>query len=91
MRIQLAAKVPILDVDIRLLDEADDLDVIGGADVLHACEGAFGDKTGSMTGFRAPGDFLAFGVGDDGVGFAWCPKTKVCAQRNAYSQRHCDE
>ena len=45
MRVELATKVTIRDVDLGLVNEADDLDVGRRAHELHAGEGTLGNET----------------------------------------------
>lgn len=68
MRVELAAKIAGLDVDEALVDEADDLDVVGRAHELDSPERARRDETRAAPGLRAPRDLLALGVGDRRVG-----------------------
>lgn len=75
--VHLSSPVVRLDVDGALVHEADGLDVVGRLDPLQAGEGASGDEAGAMPGLGAPGDHLAFGVGDDGVGFGGAPNAEV--------------
>ena len=45
--VELAAGVAVEDVDLGLVDEADDLEVAGGLHELHAGDGALGDEAGA--------------------------------------------
>lgn len=81
MGIHLAAPVLGLDVDELLVEEADDLDVVGGLHELHTLEGACGDEAGAVIGRGAPRDHLAFVVSDDGVGRRGSPKAEIWARR----------
>lgn len=75
--IHLTSGVVRLDVDQGLVDMPSDLDIVGGLHELNAGEGASGDDTGATTGLSAPGDGLALGVADDGVGLGSTPQAKV--------------
>ena len=66
-----------MDVDEGLVDESDDLDVIWCFHKLDTFEGAGWDEAGAAAWFCAPGDFLAFCVGDEGVGVFWCPEAEI--------------
>lgn len=77
VRVHLSSKVLRCNVDLGLVDEADNLDVIGGAHELHTLEGVVGDQTGTTAGLGAPCDHLAFGVGHEGVGVFRGPEAEI--------------
>jgi hypothetical protein len=60
--VHLSAIVLGIDVDLGLVDEADDLNVCSGFHELYALKSAGGDETGASSGFGAPSDHLAFSV-----------------------------
>lgn len=73
MRIHLATIVSYLDIDLRLVDESDDLNVGGSFHELYALECTCGDETGPVARFGAPCDHLALCVSDDRVWIRGCP------------------
>jgi hypothetical protein len=75
--IHLATIVSRLNVDLRLVDESDDLNVGGSFHELYALECTSGDETGSSAGFGAPCDHLAFCVSDDRVRISGSPQAKI--------------
>ena len=75
--VKLSSTIVSLDVDLSLIDETDDLDVVGGLGELDTGEGTSRDEAGAVTLLRAPGDLLTLGVTDGGVGVRGCPKTEV--------------
>jgi hypothetical protein len=77
MRVQLSSEVIGLEVDEGLVDETDDLEVIGSPHKLNSLEGASGNKTSAMTGLGAPGDFFSFCVTDSGGTGGRSPKTEI--------------
>lgn len=54
--VELSSPVAGLDVDSCLVNEADDLEVVGGADELHALDSTLGDEARAMARLRAPRD-----------------------------------
>ena len=62
VRVQLAAKVVGGEVQLRLVEEGNDLEVRRGDKELHAGDGTRGNETGAAAGLRAPCDLLALGV-----------------------------
>jgi hypothetical protein len=77
VRVKLATEIAFFDVDQSLVNKSDNADIVGGLNELDALEGALGNDAGPMPGLCAPGDFLAFGIGDGRVGLGRCPETKV--------------
>ena len=77
MRIQLPALVALLDINQRLVDEPDDLQVIGGAHELDAGEGVVRYDAAAAAWLGAPCNFLALRVCDGRVGFGGCPEAEV--------------
>lgn len=75
--IELSSAVVSLEVDQRLVDETDDLKVVGSPHELNTLKSASGDQTGTMPRLGAPSDFLSFRV-TDGLGTRRrCPKAEV--------------
>jgi len=64
VRVKLATVIASLDVEQRLLNKSDNADIGGGLYELDALEGAPGNDAGPAPGLCAPGDCLAFGIGD---------------------------
>ena len=75
--VELSSTVVGLNVDLRLVDVADDLEVAGSLHELDTSERALGDDAGTAALLGAPGDFLALGVTDGGVGLGGRPDTPV--------------
>ena len=48
--VKLSSTIVSLDVDLGLIDETDDLDVVGGLGELDTGEGTRGDKTSTVGG-----------------------------------------
>jgi hypothetical protein len=77
MGVKLSSEVIGLEVDAPLVNETDDLNVVGGLHELNTPEHASGDETRAMAGLGTPGNFRLFRVGDGG-GTSWrCPETEV--------------
>ena len=77
MRVKLSSEVIGLEVDAPLVDETDDLDVVGSLHELNTPKHASGDETGAVAGLGTPGNFRLFRVGDGG-GTGWrCPEAEV--------------
>jgi hypothetical protein len=75
--VKLSSEVVGLKVDLGLVDETNDLNVVGCPHELNSLKSASGDKTRAVTGLGAPRDFLSFSV-SDGLGTIWRgPKTEV--------------
>jgi hypothetical protein len=65
------------DIDELLLDDASDLDIVGGLHELDTRDGTLGDDTGTVTRLSAPSDAFTFGVANERVGFRWTPEAEV--------------
>lgn len=76
--VKLSSTIARLDVDLRLVDEADDLDVARGLGELHAGKGASGDQARAVTLLGAPSDLLTLRVTNGGVGLHGRPQAEVC-------------
>lgn len=77
MGVKLSSTVSVLDVDLGLVDETNDLNVIGSFHVLETGQGASRDDTGTTALLGAPSNFLTLGVTDGRVGLGGCPDTPV--------------
>lgn len=77
MRVHLTSIITSKDVDLGLIDEADDLDVIGSLGVLNTLEGTSGDETSSVTGLGAPSDHDTFDVANFPTHLGGTPQAKV--------------
>ena len=77
MGVELSSTVVRLNVDLGLVDEADDLEVAGGLHVLDTGKGTSGDDAGALAGLGAPGDLETLGVSDGLVGGRGSPETEV--------------
>lgn len=75
--VELSSGVGGVNVDEVLLDEASDLDVVGGLHELETGDGTLGDDTGTISGLGAPGDTLTLDVTDEGVWFGWAPEAEI--------------
>ena len=75
--VELSSEVIRTEVDEPLVDETDDLNVVGGPHELNTLQGTSGDETSSMTGLGTPGNFLVLRFADCG-GTGWgCPEAEV--------------
>jgi len=75
--IHLTSPVIPLQVDLGLVNEANDLGVVGCAHVLNALESIVGDETSAVTRLGAPSDHFPLSVGDSRVGCGWGPKAEI--------------
>jgi hypothetical protein len=77
MRIQFSSSIVRYQIDESLVNEPNDLDVIGSSHKLNALEGTRGNGARPPARLGAPCYFLAFGVGDERI---WCgrsPKAEI--------------
>ena len=65
------------DVNLRLVDETNDLNVGRGLHELHALQRIGRDEARPTTRLRAPGDRLALGVSNDRVRLRGTPQAEV--------------
>ena len=77
VRVKFPPKVIGGEVDLGLVDKTDDLDVVWGPHELNTPESTTGDKTGPMTRFGTPGDFLLFRLADGGGTGGGCPEAEI--------------
>ena len=78
MRVQLPSIVARLEVEKRLVEERDDLEVRGRTQELNTLDRTGGDETRAASGLRAPSDFFALSVGDGGWTGWGRPDTPIC-------------
>jgi len=76
--IHFTSPVTALQVDLGLVNETNDLDVVGCAHELNTLKSIVGDEPSAVTGLGAPGDHFPFSVGDNRVGSGWGPKAEIC-------------
>ena len=77
MRIHFTSIVARGHVDRGLINETNDLNVVGGFQPLETSDGVSGNETGSVTSLSTPGHHLSFKVCDGGVWLRRGPKTEV--------------
>ena len=77
VRVHLTSIVVGLEVDEGLVDEADDLDVVGGSHKLNTSESATGDEASAMAGLGTPCDGLVLGLTNGGGTIRWTPDTEI--------------
>jgi hypothetical protein len=77
MGIKLTTEIAGLKVDLGLVDEANNLNVIGSFHELDPLESASGDEAGAAARFCTPSDFFTFRVCDEGVGLCWSPEAEI--------------
>jgi hypothetical protein len=87
-RVELAASVAGLDVDLGLVNEAGDHDVVVVLEHLRAEEGTGGDLAGAVSGLGAPRDLIALGVGDERVGRRRSPEAEVWWMAVSEGRKH---
>ena len=75
--VELSSVVVGLEVDLGLVNEADDHDVVVGGDVLDTEEGTVGDDAGAMALLGAPGDLVGLGLADGIVLLGGRPQAEV--------------
>ena len=68
VRVELAARVALGDVDLRQVADAGDLDVVRGLDKVRARDRAVGDEARAVALLDAPRDLYTLGVSDNGAG-----------------------
>lgn len=79
MGIKFTSIVSWVDVNVRLIDKANVLNVVRIIEDLKACESARRNYPGAMARLGTPCDFLALRVRDRGVWRRWSEDTKVWA------------
>ena len=81
MGVELSSVVVGLEVDLGLVNEADDHYVVVGGDVLDTEEGTVGDDACAMALLGAPGDLVGLGLADGIVLLGRRPEAEVWAWR----------
>ena len=84
MGVKLTTEVVSSQVEPRLVDERDDLEVRRCTEELNASNSTLGDQASSPAGLRAPRDLLAFGVTDSGRTSWGSPNTPVYATSSEF-------
>lgn len=64
MRVKLSSIIIASQVELCLVDVTDKLNIVRGLNDLDTRDSSFGNETGTMAVFGAPGHFLAFSVAD---------------------------
>jgi hypothetical protein len=77
MRVEFTSCVRILQVNLGLINEADNLNVVGSPHELNALEGASREDTGAVTGLGAPGNLKLLGFSNGSQSSRRSPKTEV--------------
>ena len=77
MRVHFPSGVIGFEVDHRLVNEPNGLNVIRGDHELNTLKRTAGDKTGSVTRFGTPRDGLAFGFADGRGAVWWGPNAEI--------------
>jgi len=77
MRVKLSSEVIRGEVNEGLVDETDNLDVVGGLHELNTLKSARGDETTTVTRLGAPGDFLLFRVSNGCWTGGRCPEAEI--------------
>ena len=78
VRIEFPSRIISLQVDLRLVNEANNLHIVRRFQKLKSGKSARWNEAGAMTRLRAPGDFFTLGIGDSRVGFRRCPYAEIC-------------
>jgi hypothetical protein len=76
VRVKLSSEVICRYIDEGLVNETDDLDIVGGPRELNTFESTSGDETTAMTRLGTPGNFLMFRIAD-GFDLWRCPEAEV--------------
>lgn len=77
MRVKFTSEIIGSQVNLGLVDETDDLNVVGRLHELDTLEGTLGNNSSTMAGLGAPGNFELFGVAN-GCWPGWrSPKTEI--------------
>lgn len=75
--VHLTSPVVLEDVDLGLVDETDDLNIVGGLHELDTGQGTRGDQTGTMARLRAVGDHDTLDITDLTAHVRGTPKAEV--------------
>lgn len=77
MGVHLSSTVILLEVDLRLVKEANNLNVVRGLHELDTGNGTRRNETSTVAGLGAVSDGLSFDAADDTVGLRRTPDTPV--------------
>lgn len=81
MGVEFTTEVPIRNVDLSLVHEANDLNVVGRAGKLHAFQGVRGNQTSSVTGLCTPRNQLSLVISDGTVGVDGTPDAEIYSSK----------
>jgi len=81
VRVHLSTKVPVGHVYLSLVDETNNLDIVGSFKELETSQGALGDEAGTVARLGAPGNHLAFDVSDSLAGLRRGPQAEIYIRR----------
>lgn len=81
MRVEFTAIIVLGKVDLGLVDEADNLNVVGSLHELNTCKGARRDDTSSVARFGAPGNLELLRFTDGGRAGRRSPETEIWVTR----------
>lgn len=82
MRVHLASTIIRLDVNKRLVNMPNDLNICRGLHKLNTGKRAGRDDPRPTPWFGTPGDSLAFSVPNNSIWFGWAPEAKVIDRVN---------
>ena len=77
MGIKLSSAIVGSHVDLGLVNKANDLEIVRSLHELKTGDGTSGDDTSTAALLSAPGDLLALGVADGGIGDGRRPNTPI--------------
>jgi hypothetical protein len=77
MGVKLTTLVSSCNIDLCLIQESDDLNIVGCIKQLNACNGAPGNTATTMTLLRAPSDLIALSVTNGRIGLRGSERAKV--------------
>lgn len=80
VRVELSSVVIGLEVDLGLVNEADDLDIVRGPHVLDTLQSTRGNDASAAAWLGAPRYLFTFSVRDNRVWLGWGPETEVWCQ-----------
>ena len=84
MRVEFTSVIASLDVDLRLVDETDDLNVVRSAHELNALQSARRNDSRSMSGLCTPSDLLTLRVRNRRILLRGSPQAEVFGKRSAF-------
>lgn len=77
VRVKLSSVVIRGEVNEGLVDETNNLDIVGGLHELNTLKGTSGDETATVTGLGAPGDLLLFCFSNGRGTVGRCPEAEI--------------